>query len=61
MIEKAISDYMNKQLEEQEKSKSKEKRQVYINPDSYIGKEIQYQTALLHEILAEVRKNKDSL
>ena len=59
-IEKKISEFMKKQVEEQKLAKRKEKIQVCINPDSYIGKEIQYQTALLHELLAEVRKNKGS-
>ena len=55
-IEKKISEFMKKQVEEQKLAKRKEKVQVCIKPDSYIGKEIQYQTALLHEILTEVRK-----
>ena len=59
-MEKKISEFMKKQVEEQKLAKRKEKIQVCINPDSYIGKEIQYQTALLHELLAEVRKNKGS-
>lgn len=59
-IEKKLSEFMKKQLKEQKHAKRKEKIQVCIKPDSYIGKEIQYQTALLHEILAEIRKNEDS-
>ena len=43
------------ELKEVEESRKKEKKQVYINPDSLIGKEIKYQTALLHEILHELR------
>ena len=31
---------------------------MYIDPDSVIGKEIMYQTALLHEILHEIREGK---
>ena len=60
MIEKTISRFMKMQMEEQKHSKRKEKKQVCIKPDSYIGKEIQYQTALLHEILEELRKSKGS-
>lgn len=60
MIEKEISKLLKKQQEEQNYSRRKEKRQVCIKPDSYIGKEIQYQTALLHEILEEIRKSKGS-
>lgn len=59
-IEKRISEFMKRQVEEQKKAQRKEKIQVCINPDSYIGREIQYQTALLHEILEEVRKNRGS-
>lgn len=59
-IEKKISEFMKKQVEEQKLARRKEKIQVCIKPDSYIGREIQYQTALLHEILEEVRKNKGS-
>lgn len=60
-MEERISEFMKKQMEEQKRTKKKEKIQICINPDSYIGKEIQYQTALLHEILAEVRKSKGSV
>lgn len=35
-----------------------EKKQVCIDPDSIIGKEIMYQTALLHEILYEIRRSR---
>ncbi|WP_300714478.1 hypothetical protein [uncultured Acetatifactor sp.] len=59
-LEKNISELMKRQVEEQELSKKKEKIRVCINPDSYIGKEILYQTALLHEILAELRRDKGS-
>lgn len=59
-IENRIREFLKKQVEEQKLAKKKEKLQVCINPDSYIGREILYQTALLHEILAEVRKNKGS-
>lgn len=55
-IERLISEFIKKQTEEQKCSKRREKIQVCIKPDSYIGKEIEYQTALLHEILTELRK-----
>lgn len=54
---------LNKVMKENEDSRKKEKHQVAIDPDSYIGKEIIYQTALLHEIkdiLNEIR-NKGSM
>lgn len=59
-IEKKLAEFMERQMKEQKRARRKEKIQVCIKPDSYIGREIQYQTALLHEILAEVRKNKGS-
>ena len=55
-IEKKIAEFMEKQVKEQKCARKKEKIRVCIKPDSYMGKEIQYQTALLHEILSEVRK-----
>lgn len=54
-IERYIADFARKEMEEAENAKKREKKQVYINPDSLIGKEIKYQTALLHEILHELR------
>ncbi|MCI9439332.1 MAG: hypothetical protein HFH85_19730 [Lachnospiraceae bacterium] len=59
-IEKTISEFMKRQAEEQRAARKKERLQVCIKPDSYIGKEIMYQTALMHEILAELRKDKGS-
>ena len=52
---KAITGFTYRELEAAEQAKKREKKQVYINPDSLIGKEIRYQTALLHEILHELR------
>ena len=43
-------------MEQEKDAKKKERVQVCIKPDSYIGREIQYQTALLHQILMEIRK-----
>ena len=48
-----------KEMNQERKSK-KEKKSVCIDPDSVIGKEIMYQTALLHEILDEIRGGKTS-
>lgn len=59
-IERKISEFLKKQLEQENASRKKEKVQVCIKPNSYIGKEIQYQTALLHEILREIRQKKGS-
>lgn len=47
------------QRNEIKREKAKKKRKsVCIDPDSVIGKEIMYQTALLHEILDEIREEK---
>ena len=47
------------QRDEIKREKAKKKRKsVCIDPDSVIGKEIMYQTALLHEILDEIRGEK---
>ena len=51
-----ISEFRKKEVEEIRKSQKKEKKQVCLNPDSMIGKEILYQTALLHQILEEERQ-----
>lgn len=49
------------QRDEIKREKAKKKRKsVCIDPDSVIGKEIMYQTALLHEILDEIRGGKTS-
>lgn len=55
-IEKAIADFFDRDRKEAEKAAANEKKQVSINPDSYIAKEIKYQTALLHDILTQLRE-----
>ena len=54
-IYEEISLFAKRQRDEIDKEKKKRRKQVYIDPDSIIGKEIMYQTALLHEILHEIR------
>lgn len=54
-IKKAITEFADKERKEAEEAKEKEKNQVCIDPDSYIAKEIKYQTALMHQILDEIR------
>lgn len=54
-IYSAISKFAKRERDEIAKEKRKRKLQVCIDPDSLIGKEIKYQTALLHEILDELR------
>lgn len=57
-IYEEISLFAKRQRDEVSKEKKKRRRQVCIDPDSVIGKEIMYQTALLHEILHEIREGK---
>lgn len=52
-----IARFRKLELEEAEKEKKSKEKQVCIDPDSIIGKEIKYQTALIHEILDEIRGN----
>lgn len=52
---KAIARFKKIELKEVEKEKKQKKKLVCIDADSVIGKEIRYQTALLHEILDEIR------
>lgn len=56
-IEEAIELFAKRERDEAEKEKSKGK-EVSISPDSYIVKELRYQTALLHRILNEVQKDR---
>lgn len=42
------------------KASSKEQNMVSIDPKSYVSREIVYQTALLHQILDEVREIRES-
>lgn len=61
-IYKEISKFAEMQRDEIKREKAKKKRKsVCIDPDSVIGKEIMYQTALLHEILDEIRGGKPPL
>lgn len=57
-IYEEISLFAKRQRDEINKEKKKRRKQVYIDPDSIIGKEIMYQTALLHEILYEIRRSR---
>ena len=60
-INNLISEYEKRQLQEAEEAKRREKLQMNINPDSLIGREIKYQTALEHEILQETRQQSSML
>lgn len=59
-MEKEIAAFLKKQMELEKAAGKKEKVQVCIKPNSYMGREIQYQTALLHEILKELRQSRGS-
>lgn len=50
-----ITKFRKIELEEAENEKRSKKKQVCIDPDSVMGREIKYQTALLHDILDELR------
>lgn len=51
-----VAKFAEREREEAMKAKTKEKNQVCIDPESYIAKEIKYQTAIEHQILEETRK-----
>jgi len=51
---KMIIKFRQLEKENAEKAKRTEKRKVSINPDTYIAKEILYQTAILKSIQHEV-------
>ncbi len=60
-IYRTISNFENNKRNEAKKEQKKFKRNVRIDPDSLIAKEIMYQTALIHEILYEVRTLKEKM
>ena len=55
-IEKKILEMRQRELQEEIQESKKEKKRVNINPDSLIGREIKYQTAILYEILQETKE-----
>lgn len=57
-IYETISRFARKQRDEEKKAIKTEKHKVSINPDTYIAKEIMYQTALLHQIKHEIEEIK---
>lgn len=50
-IYEEVSKFAEREKEEAKKALQAEENQVCIKVDSYIAKEIKYQTALLHQIL----------
>lgn len=66
-ISEAIEKFAQRERDEAEKACKEEKNQVNINPDSYIAKEIKYQTALIHGLQeemilmkAEIKRDKET-
>ncbi len=53
-IYEAVRKFAEDEKAEAEKALQTEENQVCIKPDSYIAKEIKYQTALLHQILSKL-------
>lgn len=51
-----ITKFAEREKEEAEKAIQTEENQVCIKADSYIAKEIKYQTALLHQILSRLNE-----
>lgn len=60
-IQEAIVEFAKREREEAEKAKENERNIASINPESYIAKEIKYQTALLHAISEEVYQIKKAI
>ena len=56
-----IEKFLGREKAEAEKAKEAEKNQVSIDPDSYIAKEIKYQTAMLHQMKAEIMEIKGEM
>ena len=52
----AIAKFAERERKEAMKAKTEEKNLTCIDPDSYIAKEIKYQTAIAHQILEETRQ-----
>lgn len=57
----AVAKFADRERKEALKASKFEKRQCSIAPDSYVAKEIKYQTALLHQIKDEIKLLKLSL
>lgn len=60
-INEQISTFLDVERKSAQKALSQEKNQVSINPNTYIAKEIMYQTALLQQILHEIGQMKFEL
>lgn len=60
-INEQISTFLDIERTAAQKAQSQEKNQVSINPNTYIAKEIMYQTALLQQISHEIGQMKFEL
>lgn len=54
-IYEEISKYEKTKMEAIKESKVKEPKQMNIDPECYVAREIEYQIALLHEILDKLK------
>lgn len=54
-IYEAISKYEKTKMEAMREAKNRELNQMNIDPDCYVAREIEYQTAILHEILEKLK------
>lgn len=52
----ALAKFALRDKQEAEKAAREEKDAVSIAPDSYVAKEIKYQTAIIHQVLEETRR-----
>lgn len=57
-FEEELVKFIEREKEDAKKALSEEKNICCINPDSYMAKEIKYQTVLLHEILETLRQQR---
>ena len=60
-INETIVEFAKREREEAEKAKENERNMASIDPESYIAKEIKYQTALLHAISEEIYQLKKAI
>ena len=60
-INETIVEFAKREREEAEKAKENERNMASIDPESYIAKEIKYQTALLHAISEEIYQLKKAM
>ena len=60
-INETIVEFAKREREEAEKAKENERNMASIDPESYIAKEMKYQTALLHARSEEIYQLKKAI